>query len=153
MTARHRFETKVQVGGKTATYFEIPLDVREVFSQARPPVRATINNHTYRSTVAVYGGRYFLPLNKTNREAAGVVAGDVIEVERQADEEVRAIDVPGDLALALEGSPEAKAAFDALSYSHRREHVDHIGEAKRPETRQRRIERALERLRAGKTQR
>ncbi len=65
MTARHRFETKVQVQveGVTATYFEIPLEVREVFSQARPPVRVTINDYTYWSTVAVYGGPYFLPLN------------------------------------------------------------------------------------------
>jgi len=153
MTTRHRFETKVQVEGKTATYFEIPLDVREVFSRARPSVRVTINHRTYRSTVAVYGGRYYLPLNKTNREAAGVAAGDVIEVELQADEETRAIDVPDDIATALDASPEAKAAFDALSYSHQREHVEHITEAKRPETRQRRIERTLDRLLADKTQR
>ena len=81
----------MQVEGRTATYFEIPLDVREVFTQARPPVRVTINDHTYRSTVAVYGGRYYLPLSKSNRETAGVVAGDVIEVELQADEEARAV--------------------------------------------------------------
>ena len=103
--------------------------------------------------MAVYGGRYYLPLNKTNREAAGVAAGDVIEVELQADEETRATDVPDDIATALDGSPEAKAAFDALSYSHQREHVEHITEAKRPETRQRRIERTLDRLLADKTQR
>ena len=138
----------MQVEGKTATYFEIPLDVREVFSRARPPVRATINDHTFRSTVAVYGGRYFLPLNKSNREAAGVVARDVIEVELQADEEARAVVVPDDLASALEGSPEARAAFETLSYSHQREHVEHITEAKKSETRRRRIERTLERLRA-----
>ena len=138
----------MQVEGKTATYFEIPLDVREVFSQARPRVRATINDHTYRSTVAVYGSSYFLPLNKSNREAAGVVAGDMIEVELQADEEARAVEVPDDLASALEGSPEARAAFEALSYSHQREHVEHITEAEKSETRRRRIERTLERLRA-----
>ena len=149
MTTRHRFESTVQVEGKTATYFEIPLDVREVFTQARPPVRVTINDHTYRSTVAVYGGRYYLPLSKSNRETAGVVAGDVIEVELQADEEARAVDVPDDLASALEGSPEARATFEVLSYSHQREHVEHITEAKKSETRRRRIERTLERLRAG----
>ena len=63
LTIRHRFKTRVQVEGKTATYFEIPLEVRGLFSQARPPVRVTINDYTYWSTVAVYGGHYFLPLN------------------------------------------------------------------------------------------
>jgi len=63
MTARHRFETKVQVEGVSATYFEILLDVRALFTRACPPVRVTIKSHTYRSTVAVYGGPYFLPLN------------------------------------------------------------------------------------------
>lgn len=109
MTARHRFETKVQVEGVSATYFEIPLDVRALFTRACPPVRVTIKSHTYRSTVAVYGGPYFLPLNKTNREAAGVAAGDVIEVDLQADEDIRSVDMPADLASALEGSPEAQA--------------------------------------------
>ena len=70
--------------------------------------------------MAVYGGPYFLPLNKTNREAAGVAAGDVIEVDLQADEDIRSVDMSADLASALEGSPEAAAAFDVLSYSHQR---------------------------------
>ena len=92
----------------SATYFEIPLDVRALFTRARPPVRVTIKSHTYRSTVAVYGGRYFLPLNKTNREAAGVAAGDVIEVDSGRRRHPLSRQ-SADLASALEGSPEAQA--------------------------------------------
>jgi hypothetical protein len=67
-----RFETTIQLEGKTATLFEVPLDVPAVFGRARPPVRVTIGGHSYRSTIAPYGGRYLLPLNRVNREAAGV---------------------------------------------------------------------------------
>ena len=62
-----RFETVIQVEERTATYFEIPLDVRALFGRARPPVRVTIGGHTYRSTVAAYGDRYLVPLNRANR--------------------------------------------------------------------------------------
>ena len=109
MTARHRFETKVQVEGVSATYFEIPLDVRALFTRARPPGPG----HDQEPHLSQHGGGlrgpYFLPLNKTNREAAGVAAGDVIEVDLQADEDIRSVDMPADLASALEGSPEAQA--------------------------------------------
>ena len=143
----HRFETVVEVEGKSATYFEVPLDVRALFGRARPPVSVTINSHTYRTTVAVYGGRYYLPLNRMNREAAGVGAGDVIEVGLAADDEDRTLEIPDALATALRGSREARVAFERLSYTHRREHIEYITEAKRPETQRRRVERTVERLR------
>ena len=88
-----RFETTVQVEGRTATFFEVPLDVPATFGRARPPVRVTVGDHTYRSTIAVYGGRYFLPLNRQNRAAAGVAAGERITVELEADTEERTVDV------------------------------------------------------------
>jgi hypothetical protein len=142
-----RFETEVEVEGRTATFFEVPLDVPAIFGRARPPVRVTIGGHTYRSTIAVYGGRYFLPLNRENREAAGVAAGERISVELEADTEERTVEVPDDLRAALDEDAEARAAFDALSYTHRKEYAEWVAEAKRDETRMRRIARTLERLR------
>jgi bacteriocin resistance YdeI/OmpD-like protein/uncharacterized protein DUF1905 len=144
-----RFQTTLQVEGRTATFFEVPLDVPAVFGRARPPVRVTIGGHTYRSTIAVYGGRYFVPLNRQNREAAGVAAGDEVTVELEADTDERTVTVPDDLRAALDGDEPARAAFDALSYTHRREYVEWIAEAKRQETRRRRVEQTVERLRSG----
>ena len=146
-----RFDTTLQVEGRTATFFEVPLDVPAIFGRARPPVRVTIGDHTYRSTIAVYGGRYFLPLNRQNREAAGVAAGERVTVELEADLEERTVEVPDDLRAALDGDDEARSAFESLSYSHRKEYADWIVEAKRDETRRRRIAKTLERLRAGDT--
>lgn len=144
-----RFQTTLQVEGRTATFFEVPLDVPAIFGRARPPVRVTIGGHTYRSTVAVYGGRYFVPLNRQNREAAGVAAGEKVTVELEADTEERTVELPEALRAALDGDEAARAAFDSLSYSHRKEYADWILEAKREETRQRRIAKALDRLRSG----
>lgn len=146
-----RFDTTLQVEGRTATFFEVPLDVPAIFGRARPPVRVTIGDHTYRSTIAVYGGRYFLPLNRQNREAAGVAAGERITVELEADLEERTVEVPDDLRAALDGDDEARSAFESLSYTHRREYADWIVEAKRDETRRRRIAKTLELLRSGDT--
>ena len=148
-----RFETTIALGGKTATMFEVPLDVRAVFGRARPPVRVTINGHAYRSTVAAYGDRYYIPLNRGNREAAGVEAGDVVAVTLEPDLEPRRVEVPEDLAGALAAAPSARANFETMSFSHQREYVDWISEAKRADTRSRRIRSAIERLTDGKTQR
>jgi uncharacterized protein YdeI (YjbR/CyaY-like superfamily) len=98
--------------------------------------------------VAVYGGEYYLPVKRENREAAGVEAGDEVEVELAPDTEPRTVEVPDDLRRALEAEPDAAARFDAMAYTHRREYVEWVTEAKRPETRERRIAAALERIRA-----
>ena len=145
-----RFDAKIEVEGRTATYFEVPLDVPALFGRTRAPVRVTIGGHTYRSTVAVYGGRYYVPLNRKNREAAGVAAGETVSVELEPDDEPRTVDVPDDLQAALEGDSAARDAFEGLSYTHRREYVEWILEAKRDETRARRIGETLARLREGK---
>jgi Bacteriocin-protection, YdeI or OmpD-Associated/Domain of unknown function (DUF1905) len=144
-----RFQTTLQVEGRTATFFEVPLDVPALFGRARPPVRVTIGGHTYRSTIAVYGGRYFLPLNRQNREAAGVAAGEEVTVELEVDTEERTVDVPEDLQAALDADEVARDAFDALSSSHRKEYADWIVEAKREDTRRRRVDKTLDRLRFG----
>jgi hypothetical protein len=144
-----RFRTTVELGGRTATGLEVPAAVVEALGAGRrPPVRVTIGGHTYRSTVAVMGGRYLLPLSAENRTAAGVAAGDEVEVAVELDTEPREVPVPADLTAALAGDDGARAAFERLSYSHRRRHVLAIEEAKTPETRMRRIARTVDGLRA-----
>ena len=145
------FETVLQrpEGEATTTFIEIPLDVRAVFGRARPPVTVTMNGYTYRSTVAVYGNGYFLPVNKTNRAGAGVDAGDPVIVEIASDDAERTVDVPDDLAAAIAADPEVAARFDGLSYSHQNEYVGWVNDAKRAETRQRRIAETVSRLRKG----
>ena len=135
-------------GEGTATFIRVPFDVPAVFGRARPPVRVTIGAHTYRSTVAVYGGEYYLPVNKANREAAGVDAGDTVTVTLSYDEDPRVAELPHDLQAALEAA-DAVEPWRRLSYSHQREYVGWIEEAARPETRARRIVQAVERIGQG----
>jgi hypothetical protein len=146
-----RFATTIQLEGKTATGFRVPTEVVEALGRGkRPPVRVTIGGHTYRSTVAAYGEVFMLPLAAEHRTAAGVVAGDQVEVEVELDEAPREVAVPPDFAAALDAAPEARRTFEGLSYSNRSYHVLSIEGAKSPETRQRRIEKAIGVLREGR---
>jgi hypothetical protein len=140
--AEVRFEAVVGVEG-TGTFIPVPVDVRAVFGRVRAPVVVTVDGHAYRSTVMRYGERYYLPLNRANREAAGVAAGDRVAVALASDDAPRTVDVPDDLAVALDAAPGARAAFDACAFSHRREWVESVTDARRPETRARRIERVV----------
>ncbi len=99
------------------------------------------------------GGNFLLPLNRGNRAAAGVSAGEVVEVAVEQDDNPRVVEVPEDLAAALQGEEAASEAFTGLSYSHQREYVEWITENKHPETRARRVAQAVERLQEGKTAR
>jgi hypothetical protein len=144
-----RFETVLQAEGP-GVFIEVPLDVPTLFGRARPAIRGTIAGHPFRSTIAVYGGRYYLPVKRALREAAGVAAGDTVLVELELDETPRTVEPPSDLRAALAGDPEAGAAFERLSYTHRREYAEWVAEAKRAETRRRRVERALAMLRKGR---
>lgn len=133
------FRTEIELGGKTATGFAVPVDVVESFGMGKKPrVSVTINDHTYRSTVAVYGGVPMLPLSAANRAAAGVRAGDLVTVTLVADTEERTVDLPQDLEAAL-NSAGLRERFDALSYSKRRERAAQVGAAKGDDTRRRRI--------------
>jgi hypothetical protein len=146
-----RFRTTVEQGGRTATGLPVPDDVVEGLGAGRrPAVRVTIGAHTYRSTVASRGGIFLLPLSAENRAAAGVAAGDEVEVDVELDTEPREVPVPDDLAAALAADDAARAAFDGLPYSHRLRHVLAIESAKAAETRQRRVTKALEMLREGR---
>lgn len=125
---------------KNATGIRVPAEAIAALGKGKkPPVKVTLNGFTYRSTVAAYGDVYMLPLSQERRAAAGVQAGDQVEVTLELDQEPRTVEVPDDLAAALSEKPGAMAAFEALSYSARKEHVRQVESAKAPETRERRI--------------
>ncbi|TDD80369.1 YdeI/OmpD-associated family protein [Actinomadura rubrisoli] len=127
---------------------EVPPEVVEALGAGkRPAVTITINGHSWKSRVAIMRGRFLLGLSKANRQAAGVVTGDEVEVELERDTEPRVVVEPADFARALDADPIARAAYDRLSHSRKREHVLAIDSAKKPETRSRRIEKALAALR------
>jgi hypothetical protein len=123
-----------------ATGIPVPADAVEALGKGKkPPVKVSISGHTYRSTVAAYGDVFMLPLSAENRQAAGVKAGDQVEVTIELDTEPRTVEVPEDLAAALSEKPGAAAAFEALSYTMRKEYVRQVESAKAQETRERRI--------------
>jgi hypothetical protein len=117
----------------------------------RFPVVATINGYTWRTTVTRMRGEFLVGLSRAVREEAGVAAGDVIEVELALDTAPREVEVPPALADALSGDQQASAAFDNLAFTHRKEYARWIAEAKRDETRERRVAQALGLLREGRT--
>ena len=146
-----RITVTIEQSGKTATGFAVPAEVVEALGAGkRPPVRVTINGHTYRSTVASMGGRFMVGVSAETREQAGVAGGDVVEVDLELDTEPREAVVPADLAAALDAEPEARRTFDGLSYSMKRFHIESVEGAKTQETRERRIAKAVDTLRQGK---
>ena len=146
-----RFRTTVELGGRTATGLAVPDDVVAALGAGRrAPVRITVGAHTYRTTVAVMDGRFLVPLSADNRQAAGVAAGDEVDVSIELDSAPREVDVPDDLDQALAGEPAARRFFDDLAFSHRKEWVRWITEAKRAETRAQRVARTVEALVAGR---
>lgn len=148
-----KFRTTIILGGKTATGFVVPAHVVEAMGAGkRPPVNVTIGSHTYRSTVAVMGGEYMLPLSAENREAAGVAAGDEVEVDLELDTQPREVIIPPDFMDALGMNEAARRFFEGLSYSQKRRFILGIEGAKTPETRQRRIDKAVGMLREGRAQ-
>jgi hypothetical protein len=142
------FRATLELNGRTATGIPVPPDVvAGLGAGKKPPVRVTIAGHAYRTTIAPRGDRYLIPVSAENRAAAGVAAGDEVDVAIALDTEPRVLEVPDDLARALDGEPAARARFDALSYSAKQRHVLPIEQAKTPETRARRVAKALDALR------
>jgi hypothetical protein len=135
--------SKNDSGGHTAV---VPFDPKAAFGIVRAPVRATVNGYTFRTRLARYGGIDYIGFNREVREAAGIAAGDLLEIELELDEEPRTVEVPDELAAALAADTDARATFEALAPSHRRELAGWVAEAKRADTKARRVERALERL-------
>jgi hypothetical protein len=127
----------------------VDADVRAAFGEARPAVVGTVNGVEYRSRLMVYGGVTYLGLTKAIRDAAGIEIGDEVDVVLRRDDVPRELDLPPELERALNDAGDARHHFDALAFTHRREYARWIGEAKRPETRDRRAARAVELLREG----
>jgi hypothetical protein len=143
-----------QAPGKAATGITVPEDVLAALGAGRrPAVAVTINGHTFRTSIGSMGGVAKIPVSAAVRAAAGVTAGDVLVVDVAADTAPREVTVPGDLAAALAGDPGAAGFFAALSPSHKKAYVTWIEEAKKPETRAKRVADAVVKLAAGQAQR
>ena len=139
-----RFRTTILTAGKTATGIRVPDALVEALGAGkRPAVRITLKGYTYRSTVAVMGGKFMVGVSAEVREGAGVAGGDVVDVEMALDTAARTVEVPAELQKALTAQPKAKARFDSLSYSRKRVLVDPIARAKTSETRTRNVAKAI----------
>lgn len=134
-------------GGGAA--IEVGADIRAAFGEARPAVIGTVSGVEYRSRLMVYGGVTYLGMTKAIRSAAGIEIGDKVDVVLRGDEAPREVELPPELERALGDAGDARHQFDALAFSHRREYAQWIGDAKRPETRERRATKAIEMLREG----
>ena len=146
-----RFQATIELRGKTACGISVPVDVVQGLGSSRKPaVSVTINGYTYRSTIASMGGEYMLSVNPEVRAAAGVRAGDEVDVDIELDTAPREVTVPPDFAAALDADADAKRFFESLSYSNKRRFTLSIEDAKTPETRQRRIDKAVMTLREGR---
>jgi hypothetical protein len=128
----------------------LPFDVYEAFgTRARLAVKGTINGFPFRSSIfPMGGGKFYMVVNREMREGAKVKAGDIAEFVMEKDDEPRTIATPPDLLKAISGRRSVKAVWDKLSYSHRKEYIGYIEEAKKPETRARRIAKTIETLAA-----
>lgn len=135
--------TLLRDGAMTA--IPLPFDPKAVFGKVRAPVKVTINGYTYRSTISSMGGQVFIPLRASNREAAGVDPGDTVKVRLELDTDPRDVTPPADLVAALRAAGLFER-WQKLSFTHRREHVEAVEGAKKPETRTRRIENAVKML-------
>ena len=146
-----KFRTTLLQSGKSAVGMQVPDNVVAVLGAGkRPPVRVTINGYTYRNTVAVMGGMFMVGVSAEHRAKAGVAGGQEVDVDIELDTDPRELAVPPDLNDALEREPEVKRRFESLSYSRKQGLVLPIEQAKTPETRQRRIEKAVVAIREGR---
>lgn len=142
------FSTIVQPDADGVLLIEVPAPVMAALSEKkRIPVNVTLNGISYRSTIAVYGGKFYVPARKEIREAAKLAAGKRAHVTLEADTAARTVMVPSDLAKAL-ASEKLRPAFDALSFTRRKEHVASVTEAKHPETRAARVAKVVKSLRS-----
>jgi hypothetical protein len=145
-----KFRATVALHGKTATGIEVPDElVTALGSGNRPAVTVTVGGHSYRTTASRMGGRFLIPLSAENRAAAGVAAGDEVDVDIEPDTAPREVEVPADLAEALAKDEAAKATFDGLAFTHRKEWVRWVEEAKKPGTRASRLAKTVEALHVG----
>jgi hypothetical protein len=139
-----RFHATIALHGKSATGIEVPADVLAAFGAGkRPKVKVTINGYSYPSSVGSMGGLSLIPVSAEVRAKAGVAAGDEVDVDVVPDTEPRVLQIPADLAAALDATPAARHAFDKLSYTGRQRHVLAVEQAKTAQTRERRVAKAI----------
>lgn len=143
------FETRILREGQMSAIV-VPFDPKAVFGKARAPVRVTLNGYSYASTVFTMGGETFVPLRRSHREAAGLDGGETLRVTLELDTQKRVVKPPLDLVRALKASPPAWDRWKELSFTHQREYAEAVAEAKKPETRQRRIAGAVRMIAARK---
>lgn len=146
--AKKTFKTKI-VRDSSACFIPLDFDAKLVFGKVRAPVKVTLNGYTYRSTIASMGGQICIPLRKSNREAAGLEGGETLDVELELDVGERTIEIPPDLEKALR--PSGRKAWDALSYTRRREYAEAVTGAKKADTRARRVEQISHELNSSPT--
>jgi hypothetical protein len=145
-----RFTARLESEPNGGRFVVIPLDLKALFGEHRPALKATVNGHSFRTRGLRYGGRYLLGFNREVREAAGIADQDELTVDIEADVEPRTVALPPELAAAFVASPEAGAFYDGMAFTHRREYAEWVGDAKKAETRERRAAAAVERLLAGR---
>jgi hypothetical protein len=142
-----KFQTKILQAGKTATGIEIPPKIVEALGAGkRPPVRLTINGYTYRSTVAVMGGKHMVGVSAEVREAANVAGGEIVDAEIALDAAPREVKVPSELRKAFASNAAARRAFENLSNSKKQLYTLPIEKAKTNETRERNVAKAISAL-------
>jgi hypothetical protein len=148
-----KFRATLQLHGKTATGIEVPAEVvEELAAGKKPAVRVTIAGYAYRSTLARRGERYLVGVSAENRAGAGVAAGEELEVEIELDTEPREVEVPADFRRALGKQGDARQFFEGLTYSQQKNFVTLVEQAKKAETRERRIDKFVGLLGEGRKQ-
>jgi len=150
MTKKQTFTAVIQNAGGGGAFVEVPFDVEAAFGAKRPRVKTVIEGVPYRGILSRMGTeRHLLVILKEIRETVGKTFGDEVKITVELDTEPRVIEIPAELKKAFKVEKEAKTSFDKLSYTHRREYVMWINEAKREETRQNRIVKGIEMLKKG----
>jgi hypothetical protein len=145
-----KFKTTILQTGNNTGIVVPPEVVEGLGGGKKPAVTVTIGSYGYRSSIAVMGGKFLIPLSAERRAESGIKGGDAVDVELALDSAPREVAVPEDLSAALAGDAAAKAFFETLSYSSKLRHVLSVTDAKTPETRAKRIDKAMETLRLGK---
>jgi hypothetical protein len=141
-----RFQAELQSANGNGRWVAVPPEIADGLNTRRPPVRGTVNGVPYRSRLAVYGGYSYLGFTAAIRKQAGIELGDLLDIYIEADPEPRVVKLPEALAAALRADAEAKAAFDRLAFTHRREYATWVAEAKRQQTQERRVAQVLQRI-------
>lgn len=151
MGDKFEFNATIENAGGGGAFVRIPFDVEQAFGKKRVKVKATFDGEPYRGLLVRMGEPWhMLIILKEIREKIGKGFGDSVQVTVQEDIEPRVLEIPAELIQALEDEPQALAFFNDLAFSHRREYVNWINEAKREVTRQERVKKTVELLKTGK---